>query len=113
MGFDGPQLWMTIQDVFQIKGRGTVVTGHLQGNGLLSVGDTMVCNGESWQVSGIEQFRAVLTTAAPGANIGVLLRHGPADHRLRGWTVHFEPQGSAGPYVPSEFSPPKKKRWRN
>jgi elongation factor Tu len=73
-GPGGADLWMTINDVFHIPGRGTVVTGQLEGSVPLNVGDTLVCQGVRWQVSGIEMFRAVLTTAEPGSNIGILLR---------------------------------------
>jgi elongation factor Tu len=105
-GPDGPDSWMTISDVFYIPGRGTVVTGQLEGNVPLNVGDVLVGPGGKWQISGIEQFRAMLTTAEPGSNIGILLRKGPPGDVLRGWTVTFEP-GS------SRFDPrPKKRLWR-
>jgi elongation factor Tu len=105
-GLGGPNLWMTISDVFRIPGRGTVVTGQLEGNAPLNVGDVLVCDGASWQVDGIERFRAVLTTAEPGSNIGVLLRHGPPGEELEGRTVTFEPGAS-------RFGPgPRKRRWR-
>ena len=70
-GPDGPDSWMTISDVFYIPGRGTVVTGQLEGNVPLNVGDVLVGPGGKWQISGIEQFRAMLTTAEPGSNIGI------------------------------------------
>jgi translation elongation factor EF-Tu-like GTPase len=108
----GPQLWMHVADIFQIKGRGTVLTGQLQGSGFLAAGDTMVCDGQRWQVSAIEQFRAILQSAAPGANIGVLLKGGPPADMLRGRTVGFEPGAGAG--ASSQWTPlaPKKNRWR-
>jgi hypothetical protein len=77
-GQNWPQLWMTVSDVFHIRGRGTVVTGLLEGNGLLYPGGSLVCDGIAWQVSGIEQFRTVLTAAEPGSQVGVLLSGGPA-----------------------------------
>jgi translation elongation factor EF-Tu-like GTPase len=30
-----PQLWMVVSDIFHIRGRGTVVTGLLEGDGEL------------------------------------------------------------------------------
>ena len=93
--FGPPQAWMTVSDVFHITGRGTVITGQLQGGTPLNVGDVVVCEDERWSVGGIEQFRSALTTAMPGSNVGVLLRHGPPGDMLRGATVRFEP-GSAG-----------------
>jgi translation elongation factor EF-Tu-like GTPase len=92
----GPQLWMSIENVFHIKGRGTVVTGRLEGYGLLSVGDTLVCEGQHWPITAIEKFRAVLKTAEPGSNIGVLLRNGPPGSVLAGQTVQFLPSAAAG-----------------
>jgi elongation factor Tu len=111
-GQDQPQLWMTVSDVFHIRGRGTVVTGRLEGNGQLNPGDTMVCNGGRWQVSGIEQFRAVLMTAEPGSDIGVLLKNGPAGDVLRGQNVQFEPRSGAGNPQFTVLAP-KRKRWRS
>jgi elongation factor Tu len=105
-GLGGPNLWMTISDVFRIPGRGTVVTGQLEGNVPLNVGDALVCDGASWQVSGIEQFRSVLTTAEPGSNIGVLLRNGPRGDVLRGQTVTFERGTSRSGLAP------RKRLWR-
>lgn len=123
-----PQLWMHVSDVFHISGRGSVVTGQLEGSGYLNVGDTMTCADRSWQVGGIEQFRKMLTTAAPGANIGVLLKGGAADV-VRGMVVQFAPSSATGSpqfdprivgpqFDPSivgpQFTvlPPKRKRWR-
>jgi elongation factor Tu len=116
---DWPQLWMTVGDVFHIRGRGTVVTGRLEGSGRLNLGDSLVCDGMHWQVSGIEQFRAALTVAEPGTDIGILLGGGPAGDVLRGRTVQFEP-GSATKFEPDSASAslqftvlaPKRKRWR-
>jgi elongation factor Tu len=105
-GSNGPGLWMTISDVFHIPGRGTVVTGQLEGDGTLNVGDSLVCDGASWAVSSIEQFRTVLTTAEPGADIGILLRKGPPGDVLRERTVTFEPG------TPLPGPRPKKRPWR-
>jgi translation elongation factor EF-Tu-like GTPase len=110
-GQNWPQLWMTVSDVFHIRGRGTVVTGLLEGNGLLYPGGSLVCDGIAWQVSGIEQFRTVLTAAEPGSQVGVLLSGGPAGDVLRGRTVQFIPADAA---ANPQFTvlAPKRKRWR-
>lgn len=109
----GPQLWMVVDDVFHIKGRGTVVTGQLDGDGQLRVGDAMLCDdGQRWVVNGIEQFRRQQTTVVPGANVGVLLRAAPALSMLRGSRVWFEPGGAAGTDGPVPADARKKKRWR-
>lgn len=113
IGFDLAPLTMTVQDAFRIKGRGTVLTGRLQGNGELHVGDTLLCGGRHWQVTGIEQFRLELTTAQPGSNIGVFIADERAADKLRGWTVQFEPASSLiGPQGQSTALAPKKKRRR-
>jgi translation elongation factor EF-Tu-like GTPase len=111
MGSPEPQLWMHVADIFHIQGRGTVLTGQLQGSGLLNAGDTLMCEGQRWQVSAVEQFRAILQSAEPGANIGVLLKGGPPAGMLRGRTVEFQPGAAAG--AGAEWAPltPKKKRW--
>lgn len=108
---------MNISDVFHIPGRGTVVTGLLEGNVPLNLGDALVCDGVSWQVIGIEQFKKTLTAAEPGANIGVLLKNGPRGDVLRGRLATFEPgAGASGVSGMSSVSGvaeprPKKRRW--
>jgi translation elongation factor EF-Tu-like GTPase len=117
MDATGSQLWLTVADVFHIRGRGTVVTGQLQGNGFLNVGDFLVCEGVHWPVSAIEKFRAILQTAEPGADIGILLRDGPPGDVLRGQTVQFVAgagRGGRGPAAggPGPAASAKRRRWR-
>ena len=113
---DGPALWMVVDDVFHIAGRGTVITGQLQGDGQLNLGDTLFCNGQNWQVNGIEQFRKVLQSAWPGSNIGVLIGARQRPGIMRGDVVQFPSSGSASSFGPGQmFGPitsptPKKKR---
>src|SRR5260370_3221358 len=76
MGQDSSQLWMTVSDVFHISGRGTVLTGRIEGTGQLTAGDILACDGWRWPIASIERFRAMLTTAEPGMEIGVLLSGG-------------------------------------
>ena len=69
---------LTVEDVFAITGRGTVVTGSVE-TGTLSVGQQveLVRDGgvfATTEVSGIEKFRATLETAGPGERVGLLLR---------------------------------------
>jgi translation elongation factor EF-Tu-like GTPase len=99
--------------VFHIRGRGSVVTGQLEGSVPLNVGDILVCEGASWQVSGIEKFRSMLTTAEPGSNIGILLRDGPNGDVLRHRTVTFE-RGTSFEAQPNKLfeAQPKKRLWR-
>ena len=68
---------MPIEDVFSIKGRGTVVTGRVEA-GTLKVNDEVEIIGlrepQKTVVTGIEMFRKMLDEAQAGDNVGVLLR---------------------------------------
>ena len=68
---------MSIEDVFTITGRGTVVTGRVE-RGKLNLNDTVEIIGikptKSTVVTGIEMFRKQLDFAEAGDNAGVLLR---------------------------------------
>ncbi|MFA9446196.1 elongation factor Tu [Egicoccus sp. AB-alg6-2] len=68
---------MPIEDVFSITGRGTVVTGRIEG-GKVNVGDTIEIIGlkdtTSTTVTGVEMFRKLLDEGMAGDNVGVLLR---------------------------------------
>jgi elongation factor Tu len=86
-----PELWMTAENIFHIPGRGTVVAGRLEGSGLLSRGDSLVCDGQHWLVVGIETGQNRLQTAGAGAHVGVLLKNGPPSEVLRGKKLLFEP----------------------
>lgn len=74
---------MYVADVFHIRGRGTVLTGRLEGQGQLDVGDYAVCEAGTWQVTKIEAFRATLETAAPGMTRSARRRAGQSPARLR------------------------------
>ena len=68
---------MSIEDVFTITGRGTVVTGRVE-RGQLKLNDTVEIVGlkptKSTVVTGIEMFRKQLDYVEAGDNAGVLLR---------------------------------------
>src|ERR1043165_1075738 len=68
---------MPIEDVFSIKGRGTVGTGRIE-RGVCKVGDTVEIVGlkpnKSTVVTGIEAFNKTLDNGQAGENVGVLLR---------------------------------------
>jgi len=75
--FDKPFL-MPVEDVFSIKGRGTVVTGRVE-RGTLQKGEEVEIIGlrdESMKtvVTGIEMFHQELDQAQAGDNAGILLR---------------------------------------
>ena len=68
---------MSIEDVFTITGRGTVVTGRVE-RGTLKVNDEVEIVGikptQKTVATGIEMFRKQLESAEAGDNAGVLLR---------------------------------------
>jgi elongation factor Tu len=69
---------MPIEDVFSIKGRGTVGTGRVE-RGVVKVGDEVEIVGlapevQKTIVTGVEMFNKTLDTGQAGDNIGVLLR---------------------------------------
>ncbi len=68
---------MSIEDVFSITGRGTVVTGKVE-QGVLNVGDDVEIVGirdtQKTTATGVEMFRKLLDEARAGENVGILLR---------------------------------------
>jgi len=69
---------MSIEDVFGIKGRGTVVTGRID-RGKVTVGDRVDIVGltdkiVTTTVTGVEMFRKTLNEGLAGDNVGCLLR---------------------------------------
>src|SRR5207248_2928814 len=68
---------MAVEDVFSIKGRGTVATGRVE-RGIVKVGEEIEIVGfrdtRKTTVTGVEMFRKLLDQGQAGDNIGVLLR---------------------------------------
>jgi len=68
---------MPIEDVFSIKGRGTVATGRIT-RGIVKVNDEVEIVGikktSKTVVTGVEMFRKMLDQGQAGDNVGVLLR---------------------------------------
>ena len=68
---------MAIEDVFSIKGRGTVVTGRIE-RGIVKTGEEVEIIGfrdtRKTTVTGVEMFRKLLDEGRAGDNVGVLLR---------------------------------------
>jgi elongation factor Tu len=69
---------MSVEDVFSIKGRGTVATGRVE-RGTAKVGDDVEIIGlkkdnTKTVITGIEMFQKTLDRAIAGDNVGVLLR---------------------------------------
>ena len=78
---------MPIEDVFSIKGRGTVVTGRVE-KGVVKVGDQVEIVGikdtTTTTVTGVEMFHKLMDEAEPGDAVGVLLRGVDRDEVERG-----------------------------
>ena len=68
---------MAIEDVFSIKGRGTVATGRID-QGIVKVNDTVEIVGirktRNTVVTGVEMFKKMLDQGQAGDNVGLLLR---------------------------------------
>jgi elongation factor Tu len=81
---------MCIEDVFNIEGRGTVVTGRVE-RGVLKRMDTVEIVGlrETRQTvaTDIEMFRKLLDSANAGDNVGVLLRGTKKEEVERGMVL--------------------------
>jgi elongation factor Tu len=93
---------MSVEDVFSIKGRGTVVTGRVD-RGSIKVGDTVEIVGlretRTTVATGLEMFHKSLDTAEAGDNCGALLRGIERDDVERGMVI--AKPGSIRPH--SEF----------
>ncbi|MFN8558543.1 MAG: elongation factor Tu [Dehalococcoidia bacterium] len=78
---------MPIEDVFGIKGRGTVVTGRIE-RGIVKVGDEIEIVGfedtRKTVVTGVEMFQKTLDQGEAGDNVGCLLRGITRDDVIRG-----------------------------
>ena len=82
---------MPIEDVFTIKGRGTVVTGRID-RGIVKVGETVEIIGlrdeiKSSVVTGVEMFHKTLDEGMAGDNAGILLRGIDRDEVERGMVL--------------------------
>jgi elongation factor Tu len=68
---------MPIEDVFSIKGRGTVVTGRIE-TGIIKVNEEIeivgIKDNQKSVVTGVEMFRKLLDQGQAGDNVGILLR---------------------------------------
>ena len=96
---------MSVEDVFSISGRGTVVTGRVE-RGKVKVGEEVEIVGfketTKTVVTGVEMFRKILDEGQAGDNIGVLLRGLKREEVERG-QVLAQP-GSITPHTGFEAS---------
>ena len=94
---------MPVEDVFGIKGRGTVVTGRVE-RGTIKVGDTIEYIGygkvESSVATGLEMFHKLLDSLEPGDAAGVLLRGVDREQIVRGQVLAAP--GSITPHANAE-----------
>jgi len=82
---------MPIEDVFSIKGRGTVVTGRID-RGVIHTGDPVEIVGLQEKsmnsvVTGVEMFHKLLDEGMAGDNVGLLLRGIGREEVERGMVV--------------------------
>jgi elongation factor Tu len=86
-----PLFHMIVEDVFSIRGRGTVVTGKID-TGSLKVGDEIMIRGAKGDkkavVTGIEAFRKTLEQAKSGDTVGILLRDITKEDVAKGDELH-------------------------
>ncbi len=81
---------MPVEDVFSIKGRGTVATGRIE-RGQVKTGERIEIVGfgktQESVVTGVEMFRKTLNEGLPGDAVGVLLRGTERDEITRGSVI--------------------------
>ncbi len=94
---------MPIEDVFGIKGRGTVVTGRIE-RGKVQVGQEVEIVGleetRKTVVTGVEMFKKLLDEGEAGDNVGCLLRGMERDDVQRGQVLALP--GSISPHTTFE-----------
>lgn len=82
-----PKFRMIVEDVFAIRGRGTIVTGRI-GQGSLQEGDAVELRGNECTrqivVEAIEVFRRRVERAEAGAYVGLVLKDVAQDEFQRG-----------------------------
>ena len=92
---------MSVEDVFSIKGRGTVATGRIE-RGVMKVGDPCEIVGltkasKTSTITGVEMFNKTLEQGQAGDNVGALLRGVEKDDISRGQVI-CKP-GSIKPHI--------------
>ena len=96
---------MPIEDVFGIKGRGTVVTGRIE-RGVINVGEEIEIVGiddtTTTTVTGVEMFKKLLDTGEAGDNVGCLLRGVEREDVKRGQVLAVP--GSINPHTSVSYT---------
>jgi len=91
---------MCIEDVFNIEGRGTVVTGRVERGELAKMSEVEIIGLRDTRktvATDIEMFRKLLDKASAGDNVGVLLRGTKKEEVERGMVL--AKPGSIKPYM--------------
>ncbi|MBI3882221.1 MAG: elongation factor Tu [Verrucomicrobia bacterium] len=81
---------MCVEDVFNIEGRGTVVTGRVERGTLLKMSEVEIVglrDTRKTTATDIEMFRKLLDSATAGDNVGVLLRGTKKEEVERGMVL--------------------------
>ncbi len=83
-------LLMPVEDVFSIKGRGTVATGRIEA-GIVKINDEVEIVGivptRKVVVTGVEMFKKLLDQGQAGDNVGLLLRGIEREEIVRGQVI--------------------------
>ncbi len=94
---------MAVEDVFSIKGRGTVATGRID-TGIIKVNEEVEIVGlkdtRKTVVTGVEMFKKLLDQGQAGDNVGILIRGIERDDIERGMVL--AKPGSIKPYTKFE-----------
>jgi len=82
---------MPVEDVFSIKGRGTVGTGRIE-RGVVNIGDPLEIVGMQEEIdtttcTGVEMFQKEMDEGRAGENVGVLLRGVDKEKLVRGMVL--------------------------
>jgi len=82
---------VSVEDVFSIKGRGTVATGRIE-RGIVKVGDAceivgLIKDSKASTVTGVEMFNKTMDQGQAGDNVGILLRGIEKDDVERGQVI--------------------------
>ena len=94
---------MPVEDVFSIKGRGTVVTGRIE-RGIVKINEEAeiigITDTAKTTVTGIEMFNKLLDEGRAGDNVGILLRGTKKEDVQRGQVI--AKTGSVKPHTDFE-----------
>lgn len=81
---------MPVEDVFSIKGRGTVATGRIE-TGIVKINEEVeivgIVGNRKVVVTGVEMFKKILDQGQAGDNVGLLLRGIEREEIIRGQVI--------------------------